>query len=115
VTCNLPSGYASQPVSPDAFNTCTPEGADASAEVGMPCASSSDCDGTNVCAYAIADRCTATGSCQSRTFNVGCDAAVMCACDGTPSAVECDLPAGYASKPVTGDQSCFQLDAGGHD
>jgi hypothetical protein len=75
------------------------------------CTSNADCASGAECAYLIADTCSATGSCQPTHVSPACDAIPICACDGTQTAVACNLPTGYASKPVTGDQACLRLDA----
>jgi hypothetical protein len=91
---------------PDVPPSATPNTHDAT---GKACASDGDCvDPAFACAYAAADACSAHGVCQKVTLSTGCSAVADCACDGTLTG-GCDLPAGYAHKPVAYPGACSPL------
>ena len=97
------SGYASVPVRGPANQR------DAAGEVapGTPCQTPSDCAVDQLCVYAVADGCSATGTCQDGVC-AECNGSGMfeawCGCDGQSFLVEpCAppmIPAGFVPAPV---------------
>jgi hypothetical protein len=84
-------------------------------EAGAPCVTSDDCALGLDCAYAIADGCSATGTC---IFTLGtedggsnCTTTTTCGCDGLTHRFLC-YPGGYALTPTEATGEC---DAGGAD
>jgi hypothetical protein len=74
----------------------------------------SGCTGGQVCAYPIADGCSAKGQCVSPPAPLGCNAICElhgCGCDGAGTVTWAGccspaLPEGYAPAPVTSSQTC---------
>lgn len=75
---------------------------------GTTCASASDCDSNEVCAYPEAATCSAKGECVAKPSGATCGAiAYACACDGSNVEIGCNgLPDGYVSKPFAHDGAC---------
>jgi hypothetical protein len=71
---------------------------------GRACLGARDCPAAFMCAYPIANMCTATGECLPYAPQVGCDASVACACDNT--VIGLCAPSGYAPAPVQGVGTC---------
>ncbi len=112
LACNgYPSGYASQPV----LHT----GACASAvDAAAGCTADTDCGDGKMCAFKIADGCSAAGTCLVRPApGPVCNAySPACTCNGTEINVICTIyPSGYASQPVAHSGACTSVtsDAGG--
>jgi hypothetical protein len=73
------------------------------------CSSPDACGTGEVCVYKIGD-CSAQGECQDIP-NPECGyTGQVCGCNGSPVAVGCGVPDGYASGPTTGtdDYSCLK-------
>jgi hypothetical protein len=80
---------------------------DASLEAGAPCTSSSACAPGLACGYAIADGCSATGTCVHFTPGLSCIHAPVCTCAGvTLDDRGCGLAPGYATQPIAHDGGC---------
>ena len=84
-------------------------------DAGGTCRSTADCEDDEVCGYALADGCNATGKCIAA--NESCPRGpfleAVCACDGTSADLwDCFAP-GYAKAAVrdVNDLSCFNPDA----
>lgn len=86
-------------------NNFTPEAGDA---MGKFCVAARDCPAAFVCAYPIADACSASGRCLPYTPVAGCANNLACACLGTNTTL-C-APDGYALVPVAFVGAC---DGGG--
>jgi hypothetical protein len=104
LACNgYPSGYASKPVR--YTGTCELAVPDA----GGTCATDNDCAATQMCAFKIADACSATGSCIARPASgPACQAfSPACTCSDQIINVACTpYPDGYASQPVAYRGTC---------
>jgi hypothetical protein len=72
---------------------------------GGACASDADCPTSFACAYAASEGCLARGVCQPVHLSTACAAVAVCACDGTIT-TNCDLPSGFAHKPVAHPGNC---------
>jgi hypothetical protein len=62
-----------------------------------------DCATGQVCGYALADGCAASGVCvvDPSYGGVHCNSVLlMCGCDGKQVAVRCDYPSNYAPVPI---------------
>jgi hypothetical protein len=98
LACNgYPSGYASKPVR--YTGTCELAVPDA----GATCATDNDCVASEMCAFKIADACSATGACVARPpSGPTCQAfSPACTCSNQIINVACtQYPDGYASQPV---------------
>jgi hypothetical protein len=88
---------------------------DAGAEAGRDAAPTScgSCGTGKTCAYAIADGCSAVGTCVSIPPVAACDAVTTltgCGCDGRTvtwhGGCHADLPNGYAPAPIVHTGSC---------
>jgi hypothetical protein len=107
VACGSPSGYAPVPVlhtgpctSPVDAGSCTSDG---------------DCPSSEMCAFKIADGCSAVGRCLARPApGPTCNAySPACTCSNQEINVICTMyPSGYASQPVAHTGACVTLDAG---
>src|SRR5579883_1898509 len=102
----LPDGYSTKPLAYK--GTCahpTPR---------QTCNTSQDCSPESVCAFPIADGCSATGTCVPRGAMCNMPSMIGCACDGTDVAYgTCSgLPDGDAPKPFLHPGPCEGPDAG---
>jgi hypothetical protein len=108
--CNgLPSGYVTKPLLHTGACTDASATSDAGKGVdsGAPCSTTADCPPSDVCAFPMADGCSAHGECVALP-TVVCDAyAAGCACDGTEINITCTgLPNGDVTKPLKHTGSC---------
>jgi len=81
---------------------------------GASCTSSSQCGADEICGFASAEACQATGECFASPGAV-CEAySPGCACDGTEINVACNgLPTGYETAPLAHTGACTSgADAG---
>ena len=111
LACNgYPSGYASKPV----LHTGACE---SPIDAGASCATDTDCGTGKMCAFKIADACSATGTCLvSPAPGPVCAAySPACTCSNQVINVICtQYPDGYASQPVAYRGTCEAgADAGG--
>ena len=68
---------------------------------GAACRMASDCGNDFVCAYKIADGCSAKLACHKMPANPGCDVPLQyCGCDGTTVDMTCGDS--YTFTPVSG-------------
>ena len=111
LACNgYPNGYASKPV----LHTGA---CDSVVDAGAPCATDTDCGSGKMCAFKIADACSATGTCLVRP-PPGPECAAFspaCTCSDQIINVICtQYPDGYASQPVAYRGACeASTDSGG--
>lgn len=110
LACNgYPSGYASKPVShTGACTTAVDAG-------GATCSTDADCGSGMMCAFKIADKCAAVGTCLPRPSpGPTCNAiSLACTCSNQEINVACTIyPSGYASQPVAYLSACEGPDAG---
>ena len=111
LACNgYPNGYASKPV----LHTGA---CDSAVDAGASCATDTDCGSGKMCAFKIADACSATGTCLVRPAP-GPECAAFspaCTCSDQIINVICtQYPDGYASQPVAYRGACeASTDSGG--
>jgi hypothetical protein len=106
------SGQADARASGDASGSSDAAGStDARSEAGVGC--SPGCGPDKVCAYLVADACSAVGTCVTPPTPSMCDAIVLesaCGCDGSTvhwdGGCKPDLPDGYAPAPVVHSGAC---------
>jgi hypothetical protein len=70
---------------------------------GSSCAQDADCKSGQVCGYATADSCSATGVCLIYPIpgTAHCNSVLLaCGCSGSQVAIACDFPSGYAPAPI---------------
>ena len=100
--------YASKPVAHT--GACKGDGGGTSppADASTTCVTSADCTTGEVCGFAQADACTATGRCFVETGGAICNSyEAGCACDGTEINLVCNgLPDGVDTKPVAHAGAC---------
>lgn len=110
LACNgYPAGYASRPIRHT--GNCQTPIVDAAA---TSCTTDSDCGGSNLCEFKIADACAAVGVCFTPPPPGPTCAAYSpaCTCDNQTINVVCTrYPSGYASKAVAHSGAC-DVDAG---
>jgi hypothetical protein len=110
LACNgYPSGYASKPVSHTGACTTAVDAGRAT------CSTDSDCGSVMMCAFKIADKCAAVGTCLPRPSpGPKCNAiSLACTCSNQEINVACTIyPSGYASQPVAQLGACQGPDAG---
>jgi hypothetical protein len=103
LACNgYPSGYGSKPV----LHTGACE---APVDAGASCSTDTDCGTGKMCAFKIADACSATGTCLVRPAPGPQCAAFSPACTCTDQIINviCTMyPDGYASQPVAHRGTC---------
>jgi hypothetical protein len=95
---------------PLVFSVLARGGTPACSKTSDTCIADSDCASNQVCVFAIAQGCSATGSCQDQPTGAACaGATIYCGCDGGEIAVGCGEPSGYAHAPVSQPQpgSCL--------
>jgi hypothetical protein len=109
LACNgYPAGYASKPVSHAGACTAVDAG-------GATCSTDADCGSGMMCAFKIADKCAAVGTCLTRPPpGPTCNAiSLACTCSNKEINVACTIyPSGYASQPVARLGACQGPDAG---
>ena len=79
------------------------------------CTSDGDCPSSEMCAFKIADGCSAVGTCLARPApGPTCNAySPACTCSNQEINVICTMyPSGYASQPVAHTGACVTIDAG---
>jgi hypothetical protein len=83
-------------------------------ECPTSCATDADCASGSVCAFPVADACSAKGTCVVPS-PVACNAVSLgCACDGTMINTVCTgLPSGYVSAPLLSNGPCAGAADGG--
>jgi len=81
---------------------------------GAPCKTNTDCPSNLfVCAYKIADGCSAVGHCAPVSTPTCASITELCGCDGNPvPSGACFYAAGYAGGPTTGEPLGACADAG---
>ena len=90
---------------------------------GVPCVQNSDCPSGQLCGYAVANACMATGVCidggPCNQPGATCPCPIElegCGCDGQPLSYGGCFPAGYTAAPLASMQACGVVpDAGGAD
>ena len=100
-------GFPGAPVALRASGSCPPR-------VGNACASPSDCDPAALCAYAIADGCSAKGTCVAPDHACVDTSQIACGCDGALVGLACIYGSGNAAAPVAALGACPH-DAGARD
>lgn len=80
---------------------------------GGPCNGPDDCDPRALCAFPIADGCSAKGTCVLPDARCDRPGATACACDGTPVGLACIYGQGNAPAPVMSTSPCPTPDGGG--
>ena len=111
VCSGYPAGYASRPIRHTGNCATTFDAAATS------CTTDSDCGGSNLCEFKIADACSAVGVCFTPPPPGPTCAAYSpaCTCDSQTINVICTrYPSGYASQPVAHSGACdvAAVDAG---
>jgi hypothetical protein len=105
----LPNGYSPQPLQYEGPCKAPPP---------IFCKTQQDCPVELVCAFSIAQGCSAQGQCMMRGPMCNMPSQVGCACDGTDIAYgTCSgVPDGYAPKPFSYPGPCeTMVDAGAPD
>jgi hypothetical protein len=118
VACNgLPTGYETAPLAHT--GACGADGGTGSGSgggtgggTGVACTSTAGCGTEQICGFAEADSCNATGECFVIS-GVQCNSYLPgCACDGTEINLACNqLPVGYETAPYAHSGAC-DADAG---
>jgi hypothetical protein len=84
-----------------------------SEDAGAPCVDTSNCAASEVCAYPLADGCSAKGHCIPVAQPTCASFTELCGCDGTiVRGGGCFYPPGFAGGPTKGDPITACMDGG---